>query len=52
MAQLDAKGCSLFARMEKAKVPGSFRILFHEQKAVVIETFLLNIDKKLEDLGK
>jgi hypothetical protein len=30
IAQLDAKGKSLFTRMKKTKVPGSFRILFHE----------------------
>jgi hypothetical protein len=52
MAQLDAKGNSLFAGMETTKVPGSFRILFHEQKADVVDTFLLDIDTKLEDLGQ
>jgi hypothetical protein len=52
MAQLDAKGNSLFAEMEKTKVPGSFHILFHEQKADVVDTFLLNIDTTLEDIGQ
>jgi hypothetical protein len=50
MAQLDAKGNSLFAGMENKKVPGSFRILVHEQKADVVDTFLLDIDTKLEDI--
>jgi hypothetical protein len=51
MAQLDAKGNSLFDGTEKTKVPGSFRILFHEQKADVIDTFLLDIDKNWRTLG-
>jgi hypothetical protein len=50
--QLDAKGNSLFARMEKTKVPRSFRIPFHEQKSDVIDAFLLDIDTILEDLGQ
>jgi hypothetical protein len=53
MAQLHAKGnCTLFARMEKTKVLGSFRILCHEQKIDVVDTFLLDIDTKPEDLGQ
>jgi hypothetical protein len=52
MAQLVVKGKIPFAGMEKTKVPGSFCILFHEQKPNVVDTFLLDIDTKLEDLGQ
>jgi hypothetical protein len=51
MDQLYAKGNNFFVGMEKTKVPGSLRILFHEQKADVVETFLLDLDTKLEDLA-
>jgi hypothetical protein len=50
MAQLDAKANSLFTRIENTKVPGSFRILFHEHKSDLVDTFLLDIDNTLEDL--
>jgi hypothetical protein len=46
MSQLDAKGNSLFAGMEKTNVTGYFRILFHEKKADVVDTFLVDIDTK------
>jgi hypothetical protein len=52
MAQLDAKGNSLFASMEKTKVHGSFRILFHEQKYNAADNSFLDISTKLHDLGQ
>jgi hypothetical protein len=51
MAQLDAKGNSSFAGMENTKVPGSYCILIHEQKAVTVFIFSLDLDDKLRDFG-
>jgi hypothetical protein len=50
MAQMDAKGNSMFSGTEKKKVPGSYRILFHEQKAPTVDNFLPDLDEKLCDL--
>jgi hypothetical protein len=50
MAQVDSKGNSLSAGTEKTKLPGSFRLLFHEQKSDDIDKFLLDIDTKLQGI--